>query len=356
MTDTELARLGWDTIWEQEFAAHRAAGRVPARATRVDRGLCDAVSDEGPLRVSLHGVPTAEQDGSVCTGDWLALEPDVVGADGARVAADVLARRTAVVRGSASGRSVGQVIAANVDTVFITAALDTDLDLGRIERFLALVWSSGARPVVLLTKADRAVDPAGDAAAVSVAAPGADVVVVSTATGDGLDAVAALSTGTVALIGPSGSGKSTLGNALLGEDRLVTGAVRSGDAKGRHTTAHRELVPLPCGGVLIDTPGLRGVGLWGSGDGVDQTFADVVELALGCRFRDCEHDREPGCAVQAAIGAGVLEPRRLASYRKLLREDRWMASRSDARQAAERENQRKAISRSLRATYRFRGR
>ena len=211
----------------------------------------------------------------------------------------------------------------------------------------------------MLTKADLVAGPAAErelVARVAAVAPGADIAACSAADGTGIDTVTALLTGTVVLVGVSGAGKSTLANALLGADLLATGTVRARDGKGRHTTVRRELVPLPGGGVLIDTPGLRGVGLIDAAAGLRRTFADVAELAADCRFSDCAHDGEPGCAVRAAVEAGELPRRRLDSYRKLLRENEWIASREDARLRAERTDRHKRISRSLRQRYRFEGR
>jgi ribosome biogenesis GTPase / thiamine phosphate phosphatase len=181
-----------------------------------------------------------------------------------------------------------------------------------------------------------------------------DILVTSVATGHNIDVLAALLRGTTVLLGPSGAGKSSLGNTLLGEELLATGTVRAQDGKGRHTTVRRELVPLPGGGVLIDTPGLRGISLHDAADGLEQVFAEIEDLARHCRFGDCAHDTEPGCAVQAAIGAGELPERRLRSYRKLQRENAWAAARTDARLRDERVNRQKAITSHLRATYRFR--
>ncbi|WP_131743245.1 ribosome small subunit-dependent GTPase A, partial [Actinomadura roseirufa] len=246
--------------------------------------------------------------------------------------------------------------AANVDTVAIAVSLAARLDLGRVERLLALAWESGARPVVVLTKADQVAGTADAEAAVAAAAPGVDVVACSATTGDGVDAVAAVLTGTVVLVGPSGAGKSTLGNALLGTGALATGAVRDQDGKGRHTTVRRELLPLPSGGVLIDTPGLRGVGLFDAAEGIQQTFAEIEELAERCRFGDCEHRTEPGCAVLAAVEDGALPARRLDSYRKLVRENEWIASRADARLRAEQRQQWKTIAKAQRRLYQERGR
>ncbi|WUI03232.1 ribosome small subunit-dependent GTPase A [Spirillospora sp. NBC_00431] len=363
-----LAAYGWDTTLEYEFTSHRAAGLIPGRVAAVDRGLCDVVAETGPLRASAGPVPLpsdappsaggAVSSGVVapCTGDWAALRPD--GPDGRPAVAALLARRTAIVRSSASRDSRGQVLAANVDTVAIAVSLANRLDLGRVERLLALAWESGARPVVVLTKTDQAPDGgvAEAEARAASAAPGVDVVACSAATGDGVDVVRAVLAGTVVLVGPSGAGKSTLGNALLGADVLATGAVREQDGKGRHTTVRRELLPLPGGGVLIDTPGLRGVGLVEASDGLERTFADIEDLAARCRFADCAHRAEPGCAVLAAIEDGVLPRRRLDSYHKLLRENEWAATRTDARLRAERDNRWKTIKKAQRQMYKERGR
>lgn len=340
-----LLDLGWDEFFEVPFTEHGPPGSVPARVARVDRGQVTAITADGPVRAT-NGGHTA------CTGDWVALSPG----DPPEIAA-ILPRRTAVVRSSASRTSEGQTLAANVDTVAIVVSLATVLDPGRVERMAALAWDSGALPVLVLTKVDSVADEHGaelaDAAAELV--PGVDVLLTSSFTGAGLDRLREVLTGTVVLLGPSGVGKSTLGNALLGTDQLDTGRVRTGDGKGRHTTVHRDLVPLPGGGVLIDTPGLRAVGLHDSEAGLQQVFAEIEELAERCRFTDCDHTNEPGCAVAEAVADGHLPERRLASYRKLQRENAWAASRTDARMRAERENHRKNITRDLRATYNFRG-
>ncbi|WP_425300608.1 ribosome small subunit-dependent GTPase A [Nocardia farcinica] len=264
----------------------------------------------------------------------------------------LLPRHTAIVRSAASGRSEGQVLAANVDTVLICTAADGDVDLGRIERMLALVWESGAQPVVVLTKADAAEHVPLDE--VRAIAPDATVLAVSASAEIGLDVLTAVLDGTVALLGPSGAGKSTLANALLGREVFATNEVRAADKKGRHTTVHRELRPLPGGGTLIDTPGLRGVGLWDAAEGIGRTFSDIEELAASCRFSDCAHEAEPGCAVREAIEAGVLTARRLASYRKLAKENAWMAARTDKRLQAERDRAWRGIVKEQRRRYRER--
>ncbi|MFC4376687.1 ribosome small subunit-dependent GTPase A [Nocardia halotolerans] len=314
---------------------------VPARVVRMDRSECDVVTPRGPARAACPRDITG-----LCTGDWVGLD-----ADG--TVRQLLPRESAITRSSVSGRSVAQVLAANVDTVLICTAADGDVDLGRIERMLALAWESGAQPVVVLTKADAADDLRLDA--VRTVAPGATVVAVSAAAGAGLEDLTAVLTGTVALIGPSGAGKSTLANALLGAEVFATNAVRAVDGKGRHTTVHRELRPLPGGGTLIDTPGLRGVGLFDAAEGIGRTFSDIESLAADCRFADCGHETEPGCAVRAALAEGTITERRLTSYRKLARENEWMAARSDKRLAAERERAWRTIAKQQRRQYRERG-
>ncbi|WP_436777641.1 ribosome small subunit-dependent GTPase A [Yinghuangia sp. YIM S09857] len=347
-----LTDYGWDEACERAFAPHRAAGLTPARVVRAERGSCEAVTDAGFTRAEVpgtagHGDPLS----APCTGDWVALRPL---AGGTSVLHAVLERRTALVRASSSRTSHGQVLATNIDTVVVTVSLAAPLKHGRTERMLALAWESGAQPVVVLTKADACADVPSALEQMSAVAAGVEVLVTSSATGQGLDALATALNGTIVLLGPSGAGKSTLGNRLLGEDRLATGAVREVDGKGRHTTSWRELLPLPGGGVLLDTPGLRAIGLHDAQDGLEQTFAEIEQHAQHCRFADCSHLREPGCAVLAAVEAGEIPRRRLDSYHQLMRENAYAASRTDARMRADREAVKKDITRHLRATYRFR--
>ncbi|MEU6609693.1 ribosome small subunit-dependent GTPase A [Streptomyces shenzhenensis] len=331
-----LATYGWDEGWEAEFAPYAEQGLLPGRVVRVDRGQCDVVTPGGTVRADTEFVVPRDPMKVVCTGDWVAVDPE--GSD-PRYVRTLLPRRTAFVRSTSSKRSDGQVLATNVDHVVVCASLAVELDLGRVERFLALAWESGAQPVVVLSKADLVPDPVtlGHLVRdVETAAPGVPVLTVSALHGEGLDTLGALvGAGTSVLLGQSGAGKSTLANALAGEDVMDVQAARDVDGKGRHTTTTRNLLPLPGGGVLIDTPGLRGVGLFDAETGVGQVFAEIEGLAGECRFHDCAHDSEPGCAVMAAVESGRLPARRLDSYRKLVRENQWIVAKTDARVRAE---------------------
>lgn len=358
-----LLRYGWDDEWRAAFAPHAERGLLPGRVVRVDRGRCDVVTPAGTVRADTAFVVPRDPMRIVCTGDWAAVDAE---GDPPFVRA-LLPRRTAFVRSTSSKRSEGQVLAANVEHIVICVSLTAELDLGRVERFLALAMSSasgeallddpsavpwngpGAQPLLVLTKADLVTDAAHLVADAQAVAPGVQVLAVSATTGEGMDILAAtLCGGTSVLLGQSGAGKSTLANALIGEDAQLVSAIRDRDGKGRHTTTTRDLLPLPSGGALIDTPGLRGVGLWDAESGVQQVFSDVEELAGECRFHDCSHSAEPGCAVLAAVEDGTLPARRLDSYRKLLRENEWIASRTDARLAAERRRRWKAVHKSVR--------
>jgi ribosome biogenesis GTPase / thiamine phosphate phosphatase len=320
-----------------------AAGVV--RVVRADKGsVLVAPADDGPVRAELDRDGLAPLDGDrvvPTVGDWVRVD-DV---DGAPHVREVLPRTSALVRDSAGATSREQVLAANVDIVLVVEHLDPDPDLGRVERLLTLVWRSGALPVVVLTKADLVPDPAAMAQDVARAALAVDVHAVSAATGQGLEPVRELLTAgtTLAVVGPSGAGKSTLVNALAGEERQRTAAVRDDDSRGRHTTTHRELVRLPGGALLIDTPGIRSLGVAGAADGIDTAFADIADLALTCRFSDCRHAGEPGCAIAAALSDGTLSADRLASHRKLEREAAYVARANDPLLQAEERRKWKAI-------------
>ena len=330
-----LAPYGWDADWADAFTPYEAEGLLPGRVVRVDRGQCDVVTADGPLRADTAFVTPNDPMRVVCTGDWVAVEPG----GNPRYVRAYLPRRTAFVRSTSSQRSEGQILAANVDHAVVAVSLAVELDLGRIERFLALAWESGAQPVVVLTKADLVPDPVTLAHLVQdveTTAPGVPLLTVSAHLDEGLDVLTSvIGGGTSVLLGQSGAGKSTLANALLGEDVMDVQAIRDVDGKGRHTTTTRNLLVMPAGGVLIDTPGLRGVGLFDAESGVGQVFAEIEELAGRCRFHDCAHTSEPGCAVLAAIDSGELPVRRLESYRKLIRENQRIVAKTDARLRAE---------------------
>ncbi|MCF3961352.1 ribosome small subunit-dependent GTPase A [Streptomyces fuscigenes] len=325
-----MTRWGWDPDRDAEFAPYAAQGLVPGRVIRVDRGRCDLVTGDGVVHADTAYVTPHDPLRVICTGDWAAVDA----AGDPRFVRTLLRRRTAFVRSASSKRSEGQILAANVDHAVVAVSLAAELDLGRVERLLALGWESGAQPVIALTKADLVPDPAVLAHLVQdveAAAPGVPVVAVSAEAGTGVDVLSALvGGGTSALLGSSGAGKSTLVNALSGTRAMQVQAVRDVDGKGRHTTTTRNLIPLPGGGVVIDTPGLRGVGLWDAEAGVGQVFAEIEGLAEACRFQDCAHTAEPGCAVLAAVDDGTLSFRRLESYRKLQRENRYIVAKTDA--------------------------
>lgn len=350
-----LAPYGWSDRVAALFATVDVDGAVPGRVTRVDRGSSMVATPAGPVRADPFGVAArrAGLQEVPATGDWVAVvdEPG----DGAHVVA-VLPRWSAISRKDADERvTAEQVLAANVDVLAVVCALDRPVGSNRIERMLAAAWESGAAPVVVLTKADQAVDPAEARRQAQAAAGGVPVLLTSTTTGEGVGAVRDLlgRSVTLALLGPSGAGKSSLVNRLVGTDLQSTGAVREADARGRHTTAARHLVPVPGGGVLLDTPGLRSLPLWEAGEGVASTFDDVEALGTGCRFRDCRHAGEPGCAVAEAVAAGSLDVRRLDSYHKLRHELEALELRQDeqARRAAGRRS-----GRLLKNLYRTRGR
>jgi ribosome biogenesis GTPase len=367
-----LEPLGYGPRWQALFAEQAAAladlyspeHLLCGRVVRVDRGSV-LVTTEGAtlraapsarmLKASAAGATTHAGAGQPVTGDWVVVAAPP-GLDMPLIEA-VLERATAFTRGDPDKTSEQQVLAANVDTVFVMHSVSKLPNLRRIERELAAAWESGATPVVVLAKSDLSDDPAADLAAVESVAPGVDVHVTSAVSDEGVEALREYGRGhrTIALIGPSGVGKSTLVNALIGEERQATREVRLSDGKGRHTTVSRELFVMPGGGVLLDTPGMRALAMTDSGLGIEAAFSDVDALAQECRFRDCGHTNEPGCAVLRAVEDGALPAARLASYHKLQAEVRVAAAKTDQRLRADEAKRAKTLSKNIRQYYRITG-
>ena len=320
MPGFDLGELGWNPDLAEDLEPALVAGRVAA----VHRGAYDIWTAAGAVRSRLPG--RLVHDGlDVAVGDWVGLGDGLV--------RTVLPRRSAIVRNAAGLTTTAQTLAANVDVAFVVSSLGPDLEPRRIERYLVTIWESGAAPEIVLTKADRHDDPRPLVAEVETVALGVPVHVVSAVTGLGCDALRArIPAGTTSvLLGSSGVGKSTLVNRWLGDEVMATKETREDDDEGRHTTTHRQLLVLPGGGLVIDTPGLRELQLWDAGAAaLDATFADVEELAADCRFADCTHVHEPECAVLAAVETGELPRERLHSWRKLQRELRAMEIRQNA--------------------------
>lgn len=320
-----LKTLGWDEAWAAAFGAEAAQGLEAARVAVAHRGAYVVRTEDGECMASLSG-RVLHQGLDAVVGDWVALHRSQ---GTARIDA-VLPRRTALVRTAAGTAGGPQVLAANVDVVMVVAGLDGDFNPRRVERALVAVAESGAAPLVVLNKADACDALAARAAEMEAAAPGVPVLVASALTGAGLGPIAeAIAGRTAVLLGSSGVGKSTLLNHLLGAATQETGPVRAHDSRGRHTTTQRALFVLPGGGVLIDTPGLRELRLWGESDAAGPAFGDLEALAAACRFGDCRHAAEPGCAVRRAVEEGGLDPRRLDSYHKLQAELRHLERRGD---------------------------
>jgi ribosome biogenesis GTPase / thiamine phosphate phosphatase len=306
-----LSTLGWDDERARELARLDLPGGLPGRVVRQDRGWVQVARADG-----VHAARTrADRIGTPVAGDWVVVADDEVAA--------VLERRSALRRADPVGEGE-QVLAANLDRVLIVAGLDRPVKAGRIQRAAAQAWDAGAEPVVVLTKADLDERAEERADAVRAEHPGLDVAVVSARTGAGIATLAhELGHHTAVLLGESGAGKSSLLNALAGSEVAITGEVRETDAKGRHTTTRRELHLLPGGGIVVDTPGIRAIGLYAEPDAIDAAFPDIDDLSVACRFGDCTHDHEPGCAVLEAVASGALGAERLAAYHELHAEARW---------------------------------
>lgn len=354
-----LSALGWDDCCAQSFPPFAAAGLVPARVVLEHKHAYELLSPDGEFTATCTGRllhASVRRADLPAVGDWVAIRPRP-GEAHADIHA-VLPRRTKFSRTAPGDTGGEQIVATNVDTVLLVTALDQNYNLRRIERYLAVAWESGAQPVVVLNKADLQADAALARSEVETIAAPAPVIALSAARGDGLEALEPwLVPGrTLALLGSSGVGKSTLINRLLGHDRQHTGEISAAVGKGRHTTTHRELIVAPSGVLVIDTPGMRELQLFDAdAEALDATFADVAAFTTRCRFGDCSHRGEPGCAVEAALASGTLDPDRWASFQKLQREQAYAARKADARLARQNKADWKRINRNQRQRRQFEG-
>ena len=343
-----LESLGWDASFADEFQPFEHDGLAPARVAVEHRSEYVVYTQHGELRAELTG-RLRHGDEHPAVGDWVAVASRAD--EGRATIHAVLPRRSAFVRKVAWAETKPQVVAANVDVAFVVSGLDLNFNVRRIERYLTLAWESGAQPVVLLTKADLCDDVESRVYEVESVAFGVPVHAVSAPHGDGVDTVRSyVPPGrTAALLGSSGVGKSTLVNALVGTELLAVQEIRE-DGRGRHTTSHRQLVPLPDGGMMLDTPGMRELQLWDADSGMEAAFQDLESLAGQCRFADCSHGREPGCAVRAALAEGTLDVERFESWRKLQRELERLARKQDGRARSEARKERARFARAMRKT------
>ena len=359
MEEHVLVKLGWGPPFQEAWRSRASNVEEPARIA-ADYGVEYMLySARGDLRATIPGrLRMAIRKGESVrpvVGDWVTFEPRIQ--EGTSVIQAVLPRRTQLVRKAAGRADEEQVVAANLDVVFLVSALTRDLNPRRLERYLTVAWDSGAQPVVVLTKADLCEDVVAARERIATLAPDVPLHTVSSLTGEGLDALWQYIGGnrTVALIGSSGVGKSTLINRLVGSARMEVGEVREDD-KGRHTTTHRELFVLPQGGLVIDTPGMRELGLMESEEGLRTAFVDIEELSAGCRFSDCRHEKEPGCAVQEALRDGRLSPERVENYRKLVLEVARQERQRDAQAQARAKQDTKRATRAFNDFQKKRGR
>ncbi|WP_394297980.1 ribosome small subunit-dependent GTPase A [Gordoniibacillus kamchatkensis] len=334
-----LRQWGWNPEWNERFEPWRRQGCTPGRVALEHKHLYTVYTEHGELLAEVAGKLRYEAAGRAeypAVGDWVALS--VRPEEGRATIRGILPRFSKFSRKVAGSVTEEQIVATNMNTVFIVTSLNQDFNVRRVERYLVLAWESGANPVVLLSKADLSDRIEEAVSAVESVAVGVPIHVISSLENKGLDALAPyVGEGqTVALLGSSGVGKSTLINRLAGADVQATGDIRLDDGRGKHTTTHRELIALPGGGLLIDTPGMRELQLWDADDGLGASFQDVEQFAAQCRFPDCRHDREPGCAVRTALSDGSLDRARYQSYVKLQKELAYFARKEDkALQAAE---------------------
>ncbi|MFK7693736.1 ribosome small subunit-dependent GTPase A [Paenibacillus sp. HJGM_3] len=334
-----LQHLGWTPSWETAFQPYRTKNLVPGRIALEHKHMYRVYTEQGDFLAEVSGKlrhEALERADYPAVGDWVALTERIE--DGRATIHAVLPRTSKFSRRAAGSVPEEQIVASNVDTVFLVNALNQDYNLRRIERYLTLAWESGANPVLVLTKADLCDDVEAAVREAEAVAMGVPIHAVHALADAGLEALAPyIGEGkTVALLGSSGAGKSTLINRLYGRDVQATGGIREDDDRGKHTTTHRELVVLPTGGLLIDTPGMRELQLWDADEGISASFHDIEELAEQCRFPDCKHQKEPGCAVKAGLADGSLERSRYDNYVKLQKELAYLARKENRTlQAAE---------------------
>lgn len=350
-----LELLGWTDFFSKNFESYQQEGYTVGRVALEHKSTYILYTEQGELQAEVTGKLRYQASGREdfpAVGDWVVIR--VTEADKWAIIHAVLPRKTKFARKTVGKKTEEQIIATNIDTVFLVSGLDGDFNLRRIERYLILVWESGANPVILLNKADLCDDVEQRQAEVEAIALGVPIIILSAAKNEGIEALHPyLSQGqTVALLGSSGVGKSTITNQLMGKVVQPIQPVRQDDSRGRHTTNHRELMVLPSGGLLIDTPGMREIQLWTGGEGLQETFVDIEMLAKQCRFHDCQHEQEPGCAVRQAIEDGTLDKQRFLNHQKLQKELNYLVRKQDYKAYRAEKERWKTITKSFRKNHR----